>query len=89
MTELKERVMKQLVFSPLSRSIYYTSVKQDKRNPRILIGYGNKVDVTQSFYNVLLQKFPPGHKYIVQDEFGTPVYEISIKKVTEVKKKDG
>ena len=70
--------MKQLVYSPISEKVYFGSVVPSKINPMVLVSQGSKIDVTQSFYDVLLQKFPPGDTYIIREEKGRPVYSVKI-----------
>jgi len=73
--------MKGLFFSPLSGAVYFGNGNPLKGNPQVVVVRGAKVDVTQSFYGVLIQKFPPGGSYLIQDEDGNPCYKISIEKV--------
>jgi hypothetical protein len=73
--------MKQLFYSPLSGGVYFDNGKPLKDNPVASVVSGERIDVTQSFYGCLFQKFPPGGSYIIQDVDGKPLYELAIKEV--------
>jgi hypothetical protein len=71
--------MKQLFFSPLSENIYFGNGVPSKKNPKVITIRGEKIDVTQSFYDVLFQKCPPGNKITVNVNGGETVLEVSVK----------
>ena len=71
--------MKQLLYSPISEKVYFGNAIPSKTNPLTLVLQGQKIDVTQSFYDVLLQKFPSGGTYIITEENGNPVYEVRVR----------
>jgi len=76
--------MKQLYFSELTGSVYFGDGKPFKNGkPGAYIAIGKKIDVTQSFYGVLFQKFPPGGEYLISDEDGRLLYKISIEEVKD------
>ncbi len=55
--------MKQLFYSPLSGQVYFGNGVPLKNNSSASVIRGDRIDVTQSFYNCLFQKFPPGGTY--------------------------
>jgi hypothetical protein len=69
--------LKQLFLSPFG-SVYFGNGKPLKDKPNVSIVTGEKIDVTQSFYEVLLQKFPPGETFIIREN-EVPKFEITIK----------
>jgi hypothetical protein len=77
--------MKQLFYRPLpgqvSGEICFGNEKPLKDKQSVSVISGEKIDVPQSFYTCLLQKFPPGGSFIIQDEDGKPLYELTIKEV--------
>ena len=70
--------MEGLYFSELSGTVYFGNGVPLKENPGVSVIKGERIDVTQSFYSVLLQKFPPGGSYLITDDKKKPCYKITI-----------
>jgi hypothetical protein len=73
--------MKQLFYSPLSGEVFFGNGEPLKKNPGVSVINGSRINVTQSFYSCLFQKFAPGASYAITDEDGEPMYELTIKDV--------
>jgi hypothetical protein len=69
-----------LGFSAITGKVYAGKMRRLKNGAMTTIG--KRYDVTQDFYNALLQKFPVGHKtLIIVDE--NPKYRVTVEEISE------
>ena len=72
--------MRGLFYNALTGKIVYGNGKPRKENPKIYGIAGKKTDVTESFYQCLLQVFTPGScKTLYDKETDKPLYEITVR----------
>ena len=76
--------MRGLFYSAVTGKIIYGNGKQRKENPEVYGIVGKKTDITESFYNCLLQVFTPGScKTLYDKESNKPLYEIYVREFND------
>jgi hypothetical protein len=77
--------MKQLFYSSVSGQVHFGNGKPLKNKPGVSVISGEIIDVTQSFYDCLFQKFPPGGSYLIESVDHKPMYKLTIERIPEGK----
>jgi hypothetical protein len=68
-----------LGYSDITGKVYAGKMRQLKEGAMTTIG--KRYDVTQDFYNILLQKFPVGHKFLITVD-GKPKYRVTVEEIS-------
>lgn len=66
-----------LGLSPLTGKVYVGISKTMSNNPAHQVWAGEKLDVTDDFMDIVIQKFPPGGKYQINTVDGKPAYIVT------------